>query len=190
GAEGFDAVSGAQLGNGNAQHFGRAHDAGALGHGDFVAVDFQGHQFRAGAFGGAEIDFGSGELRVEDDRLANGTFDDGIHWKSPLKCFTALITGIGVRPPMAHTDAASMVSHRSLRMMCCRSRSLLSCAATMRSMVSMPRTEPMRQGVHLPQLSTEQNSMEKRAIFAMLTPVSNTTTPPWPSMPPALANSS
>ena len=32
-------------------------------------------------------------------------------------------------------------------------------------MISTPRVEPMRQGVHLPQLSMAQNSMAKRACF-------------------------
>ena len=34
----------------------------------------------------------------------------------------------------------------------------------MRSMTSLPRIEPMRQGVHLPQLSMAQNSIANRAI--------------------------
>src|SRR5690606_8686701 len=118
GTEGFKAVSGTQLRNGDAKHLRGTHDAGALRHGDLVAVDLEGHELGAGAFGGAEVGFRWCEARVEDDRFADGTLDDGIHWKSPLKCLTALITGIGVSPPMAHSEADSMVSHRSLRMMC------------------------------------------------------------------------
>jgi len=48
------------------------------------------------------------------------------------------------------------------------------------SMVSTPRIEPMRQGVHLPQLSTRaRNSIAKRAIHDISTVSSNTTSPPW-----------
>src|SRR3546814_6505680 len=46
-------------------------------------------------------------------------------------------------------------------------------AATIRSMISTPRVDPIRHGVHLPQLSTAQNSMAKRAICAMSTLSSN-----------------
>ena len=52
------------------------------------------------------------------------------------------------------------------------------------STVSTPRVEPIRQGVHLPQLSLAQNSKAKRAWRAMSTLSSKTTIPPWPSMPP------
>ena len=55
------------------------------------------------------------------------------------------------------------------------------------STVSTPRVEPIRQGVHLPQLSLAQNSMAKRAWRAMSTLSSKTTIPPWPSIPPAAA---
>ena len=48
--------------------------------------------------------------------------------------------------------------------------------------VSTPRTAPIRQGVHLPHDSTAQNSKAKRAIRAMSTVSSKTTTPPWPSI--------
>ena len=51
------------------------------------------------------------------------------------------------------------------------------------SIVSTPRVEPMRQGVHLPQLSFAQNSKAKRACLARSTLSLNTTMPPWPSMP-------
>ena len=55
------------------------------------------------------------------------------------------------------------------------------------STVSTPRVEPIRHGVHLPQLSLAQNSKAKRAWRAMSTLSSNTTIPPWPSMPLAAA---
>src|SRR3546814_14834790 len=45
--------------------------------------------------------------------------------------------------------------------------------AMIRSIVSTPRVEPIRQGVHLPQLSTAQNSIANRAICAMSTLSSN-----------------
>ena len=58
------------------------------------------------------------------------------------------------------------------------------------SITSMPRTEPMRHGVHLPQDSAAQNSMAKRAWRAMSTVSSNTTTPPWPISPSRAAKAS
>ncbi len=60
----------------------------------------------------------------------------------------------------------------------------------MRSMVSTPRVEPIRHGVHLPQDSIAQNSIANRACFAMSTVSSNTTTPPWPISPSRAANAS
>src|SRR5690606_27406453 len=53
-----------------------------------------------------------------------------------------------------------------------------------------PRVEPIRHGVHFPQLSTAQNSMAKRAMCAMSTVSSNTVIPAWPSSAPAAANAS
>jgi hypothetical protein len=44
-------------------------------------------------------------------------------------------------------------------------------------MTSTPRVAPIRQGVHLPQLSIAQNSIANRAIFAMSTVSSKTTRP-------------
>ena len=58
------------------------------------------------------------------------------------------------------------------------------------SMVSTPRVEPIRQGVHLPQDSIAQNSIAKRACFAMSTLSSNTTMPPWPISPSRAAKAS
>jgi hypothetical protein len=55
--------------------------------------------------------------------------------------------------------------------------------ASMRSMTSTPRVAPIRQGVHLPQLSIAQNSIANRAILAMSTVSSKTTRPPWPMSP-------
>jgi hypothetical protein len=57
-------------------------------------------------------------------------------------------------------------------------------------MVSTPRVEPMRQGVHLPQDSMAQNSMAKRACSSMSTLSSKTTMPPWPIKPSFAAKAS
>ena len=62
--------------------------------------------------------------------------------------------------------------------------------AMMWSIISTPRIEPIRQGVHLPQLSMAQNSMANRACCAMSTVSSNTTTPPWPIRPSRAAKAS
>ena len=59
-----------------------------------------------------------------------------------------------------------------------------------RSIVSRPRTAPMRQGVHLPQLSMAQKSKAKRACRAMSTVSSKTTMPPWPISPSRAAKAS
>ena len=59
-----------------------------------------------------------------------------------------------------------------------------------RSMVSTPRIAPIRQGVHLPQLSIAQNSKAKRACRAMSTVSSKTTMPPWPISPSLAAKAS
>ena len=90
-------------------------------------------------------------------------------------------------PPMAHREPSTMVSQSS------ESSSRLASwfsPARMRSITSTPRTEPMRQGVHLPQDSTVQNSMAKRACSPMSTLSSNITTPPWPTTPPKAAKAS
>jgi hypothetical protein len=80
-----------------------------------------------------------------------------------------------VKPPSAHSEPNFMVLQRSATS--ARLPSGWSPARTL-SMVSAPRVEPMRQGVHLPQLSTAQNWKAKRAWRAMSTVSSNTTTPP------------
>ena len=92
----------------------------------------------------------------------------------------ALSTGSGVRPPSAQSEPSSMVSQRSSSSVRFAARSL---SAMIRSITSTPRVEPMRQGVHLPQDSMAQNSMAKRACWARSTVSSNTTMPPWPTMP-------
>jgi hypothetical protein len=53
----------------------------------------------------------------------------------------------------------------------------------MRSITSIPRVEPIRHGVHFPQLSMAQNSMAKRACLARSAVSSNTTMPPCPPIP-------
>ncbi len=107
--------------------------------------------------------------------------------KSSGKCLIALCTGIGVSPPIAHSDPVVMVLQRS------SSSTRLaptSCPAMIRSMVSTPRVDPTRHGVHLPHDSIEQNSIAKRAIRAMSTVSSKTTMPPCPSIAPVSARAS
>ena len=87
----------------------------------------------------------------------------------------ALCTGMGVKPPMAQSEPSVMVWQRSSSSNRFSSRST---PATILSITSTPRVEPMRQGVHLPQDSMAQNSMAKRACAAISTLSSNTTTPP------------
>jgi hypothetical protein len=63
-------------------------------------------------------------------------------------------------PPIAQRLPETIVSHRlRSRMTCCCFWLLPRSAATMLSMTSTPRVEPMRQGVHLPQDSIVQNSI-------------------------------
>ena len=88
--------------------------------------------------------------------------------------------GYGVNPPSAHSEPNFIVSQRSSSTTMFSARSS---PATIRSITSTPRVEPMRQGVHLPQDSMAQNSMAKRACFAMSTVSSKTTMPPWPISP-------
>jgi hypothetical protein len=60
----------------------------------------------------------------------------------------------------------------------------------MRSMVSTPRTAPIRQGVHLPQDSMAQNSIAKRAMLQHVGAVVEDDDPAWPISPPWPSNSS
>ena len=79
-----------------------------------------------------------------------------------------------MKPPSAQSDPNFIVSHNSS----IRARlAATSIPASTRSSASTPRTEPIRQGVHLPQLSAAQNCMANRAIRAMSTLSSNTTIP-------------
>ena len=107
--------------------------------------------------------------------------------KSSRQCLIALCTGIGVRPPIAHSEPLVIVSHRSSSS---TRLAATSRPAMIRSMVSTPRVEPTRHGVHLPHDSIEQNSIAKRAILAMSTVSSKTTMPPWPSIAPDSASAS
>ena len=107
--------------------------------------------------------------------------------KSSGKCLMALITGKGVKPPRAQSEPNFSVWQRSVikaRFAADRSPRMIL------SMVSTPRVEPMRQGVHLPQDSIAQNSIANRACWPMSTVSSNTTKPPWPIMPPKAAKAS
>ena len=63
-------------------------------------------------------------------------------------------------PPIAHRLPCSIVSHRSRSSTTCSPlRGWAGGKVMMRSITSTPRVEPMRQGVHLPQLSIAQNSI-------------------------------
>ena len=70
--------------------------------------------------------------------------------KSSPKLSSALSTGSGVSPPSAHSDPSVSVSQRSRSSAIFSGRSR---PAMILSTVSTPRVEPMRHGVHLPQLS-------------------------------------
>ena len=100
---------------------------------------------------------------------------------------TALRTGIGVSPPIAHSEPSVISSHRSSSSTRFSSRSS---PAMIWSITSTPRTEPTRHGVHLPHDSSAQNSIANRACWAMSTVSSKTTMPPWPTIAPAAANAS
>ena len=80
---------------------------------------------------------------------------------------------------MAQSEASVISVHRSVSTARFFSRA---CPSISFCTVSTPRVEPMRQGVHLPQLSATQNSKANLAIFAMSVLSSNTTMPPWPSI--------
>ena len=84
----------------------------------------------------------------------------------------ALRTGNGVKPPIAHSDASAITSHRSISTVMFSSRRS---PAMILSISSTPRVLPMRHGVHLPQDSMAQNSIAKRAMPSMSTVSSNTT---------------
>ena len=100
---------------------------------------------------------------------------------------SALRTGIGVSPPIAHSEPSVITLAQVFEQ---RQVLVAVLAATIRSMTSTPRTEPTRHGVHLPQDSAAQNSMANRAWAAMSTVSSKTTMPPCPTIAPAAANAS
>ena len=60
----------------------------------------------------------------------------------------------------------------------------------MRARMSCICTVPARQGIHLPQDSSLQNSMKKRAISTMQDDVSITINPPEPIIEPMLCSES
>ena len=91
---------------------------------------------------------------------------------------------MGARPPRAQSEPSVITSQRSRNSWTFFWRSR---PAMILSTVSTPRVDPIRHGVHLPQLSLAQNSIAKRAWRAMSTLSSKTTIPPWPSIPPAAA---
>src|SRR5207302_7559606 len=79
-----------------------------------------------------------------------------VHAKSSGKWVSALSTGSGVSPPIAHSEPWVMVSHRSRN----SSRFAFGFSpARTRSITSTPRVEPIRHGVHFPHDSIAQNSI-------------------------------
>ena len=120
------------------------------GHVDLAAVDGDGHRLRHGLerHGSPGCRSRPRGPRCSAGRRSSYGCSAPHCSKSSGKCLIALCTGIGVSPPIAHSDPLVMVSHRS------SSSTRLaetSCPAMIRSMVSTPRVDPTRQGVHLPQ---------------------------------------
>src|SRR5690606_5119232 len=170
-AERLQRVGGAQLRDVDARELGRPHDRRARRDRHRDPVDRELH-------GGGALAGGRAVVRL---------LQQAHRWKSSPKWRTALRTGMGVSPPMAQSDPSVISSHRSSSSTRFFSRSW---PGRMRSIVSTPRTAPTRHGVHLPHDSSAQKENAKRAISAMSTVSSKTTTPPWPSIAPASANAS
>ena len=170
GAEGLKTVGGAKLWDRAVEHGRGAHHRGALGDSDRNAVDLERDHLGRCLGRGAVVDFLQHYLAPSP--LVFGA-------KSVPNSRIADLTGIGVNPPMAQSDPWVITSQRSST----RARLVATLRPAMISAtVSLPRTEPIRHGVHFPQLSCSQNSNARRAISAMSTVSSNTTMPPCPSM--------
>lgn len=88
---------------------------------------------------------------------------------------------VGVMPPIAHSEPASIVSHRSRSSVTCRSDVS---PWRMRAIVSTPRVDPIRHGVHLPHDSIAQNFIAYSARSARFDVSSCSTMPPWPTTAP------
>ena len=81
-------------------------------------------------------------------------------WKSSVKCVSALRTGSGVRPPIAHSEPSVITSHRSTSTTRFASRSV---PATIRRSARRRGSSRCGTGVHLPHDSIAQNSIANRA---------------------------
>ncbi|CLP81510.1 Uncharacterised protein [Mycobacterium tuberculosis] len=92
-----------------------------------------------------------------------------------------------MKPPSAQSEPNFIVLQRSASSALFFSGSM---PWAILSAVSTPRVEPMRQGVHLPQLSMAQNSIANRACFSMSAESSKTVMPAWPIRPSLAAKAS
>ncbi len=98
------------------------------------------------------------------------------------KCASRLRIGAGMPPPCAHSEPSSSVSSSA-------SSDTRSTGASPANS-SCARRRPMRQGKHLPQLSSAPKCSRCSASARMSVVSSKATMPPWPSMQPTLARSS
>ncbi len=107
-AERIQRVGRAQLGDLHAHGRGGAHDRGALGDVDVTAIHLDMDR------GGTRTRLGP-EVLLPDERHAWPPLVGAAagRSKSSPKCRTALRTGIGVSPPIAHSEPSVMTSHRS-----------------------------------------------------------------------------
>src|SRR5690554_622681 len=160
GAEGLKTVGRTQLGNID-PHFGCSpHDGRAFRYSDRHAVYGESDKIGGDARRGSEIAFSFDDSFQHDGSSRPSAATPprpAAKPKSSGKCCSADSTGYGAMAPRAHNDPPSMVSQRSRSSSTCCSR--LPGSAAIRSRVSTPRTEPIRQGVHFPQDSMAQNSI-------------------------------
>ena len=148
GAEGVQIVGGAELGDVEGVLARRPHDRGADGNAYRLPVDREFHHRRA-----------TNRAITVDGRRSEVGNGDAHGRKSSGNRLIALVTGMGVMPPIWQRLAVSITSQRSSIIANLSSAARPSPRAWMTaSMVSLPRTAPRRQGVHLPHDSTSQNS--------------------------------
>src|SRR4029079_14909375 len=162
GTEGLQRVGGTELRDIARQERGGSHDRRGRRHGDWYAINLQ-----------RDVERHVGTIRRRRSKIVIAL---RVHQrKSSGKYLSALRTGNGVKPPRPHSDPLAMVSQSSSS----RASSPLPAPrfANIRSTSSTPRVDPTRHGVHFPQDSMAQNSSAKRAMRAMSTVSSKTTTP-------------
>src|SRR4029079_5745021 len=180
-AEGFEAIRGAETGDADAGFHGGAHSGGAGRDGHGLAVDLERDLCGGLARGRPVVDLFDERHGVISSRGVTGRSKSSAKWRRGLD------TGYEIKPPRPQSDPSLITSSRSSS----SSRfSVRSVPAMILSITSTPRVEPMRQGVHLPQLSIAQNSIAKRACWARSTASWKTPTPPCPSTPPRSAKDS